>query len=81
MRDVVFFLGGSTRSLIVSGECIRDVVLLTSCMNYSLVETIKKILPTTQFLSWLCAIQERLKWLVISQDCELGSSQLSFEEF
>ena len=79
-RDVVFFFGGSTRSLIVPGECIRDVILLTGCMNYCLVETTKKILPTTEFLSRLCSIHDCRKWLVISQDCELGSSQLSFKE-
>ena len=60
---------------------MRDVILFTSCMNYSLVATTKKILPTTQYLYSLCAIHECLKWLVISQDCELGSSQLSFKEF
>ena len=52
-RDVVFFLDASTRSLIVSVECIHDIVLLFSCVDDSLLETTKKLLSSTQFLCGL----------------------------
>ena len=81
VRDVVCFLGGSHRSLIVHGESIGDMIVLPNYVHNNLMETYKIHWPSTQLLCWLCIIHVCLKWLMIRQDGKVGSSQLSFKEF
>ena len=63
-----------------SGDSICDMVVFSSSVFNGAVEGTEKVLPSPKFLAFCCSLYEGEQEVVINENYEVVSSQLSFKK-